>query len=260
MSLPVYYVDAFTSELFSGNPAAVIFSDLNDSELMQKIAAENNLSETAFIRREDNTYFIRWFAPSCEIDLCGHATIASAFVYFNFIDRNATSFCVVSKEHGRLEVNRENDTYILNFPADNLTTFNNLKQIEAAIGENPIEVYEGRDDLLVILESEELVESLSPDFSLIKLINKRGLIVSSRSNKYDFVSRCFYPATGVNEDPVTGSAHTTLTPYWSQILGKAKLQAKQLSKRGGLLTCELKDSRVLIGGNAALYMKGEIIL
>ena len=155
---------------------------------------------------------------------------------------------------------RQNDTYILNFPADNLTTFNNLNQIKAAIGVNPIEVYEGRDDLLVILESEELIENLSPDFSLIKLINKRGLIVSSKSKKYDFVSRCFYPATGVNEDPVTGSAHTTLTPYWSQILGKTKLQAKQLSKRGGLLTCELKDSRVLIGGNATLYMKGKIIL
>jgi PhzF family phenazine biosynthesis protein len=200
------------------------------------------------------------FAPSCEIDLCGHATIASAFVYFNFIDKDATCFCVNSKEHGRLEVNRENDTYILNFPADHLTTFNNLKQIEAAIGENPKEVYEGRDDLLVILESEELVENLSPDFSLIKLINKRGLIVSSKSKKYDFVSRCFYPATGVNEDPVTGSAHTTLTPYWSQILGKSKLQAKQLSERGGLLNCELKGSRVHIGGNATLYLKGEIIL
>ena len=260
MSLPVYYVDAFTNDLFSGNPAAVIFSDLNDSDLMQKIAAENNLSETAFIRKEDNTYFIRWFAPSCEIDLCGHATIASAFVYFNFIDKDATSFCVDSREHGRLEVKRENDTYILNFPADNLITFNNLKQIEAAIGINPTEVYEGRDDLLVILESEELVKNLSPDFSLIKHINKRGLIVSSQSKEYDFVSRCFYPATGVNEDPVTGSAHTTLTPYWSQILGKTKLQAKQLSKRGGLLTCELKGSRVLIGGNATLYMKGEIIL
>ena len=190
MSLPVYYVDAFTNDLFSGNPAAVIFSDLNDSDLMQKIAAENNLSETAFIRKEDNTYFIRWFAPSCEIDLCGHATIASAFVYFNFIDKDATSFCVDSIEHGRLEVKRENDTYILNFPADSLITFNNLKQIEAAIGINPTEVYEGRDDLLVILESEELVKNLSPDFSLIKHINKRGLIVSSQSKEYDFASIC----------------------------------------------------------------------
>ena len=260
MSLPVYFVDAFANKLFSGNPAAVIFSDLSDSDLMQKIAAENNLSETAFIRKENNNHLIRWFAPSCEIDLCGHATIASAYVYFNFINKDATSFCVDSKKHGRLEVKRENDAYILNFPADNLITFNNLKQIEAAIGINPIEVYEGRDDLLVILESEELVENLSPDFSLIKLINKRGLIVSSQSKEYDFVSRCFYPATGVNEDPVTGSAHTTLTPYWSQILGKAKLQAKQLSKRGGLLTCELMGSRVLIGGKATLYLKGEIIL
>ena len=260
MSLPVYYVDAFTSKLFSGNPAAVIFSDLNDSDLMQKIAAENNLSETAFIRKKDDIYFIRWFAPSCEIDLCGHATIASAFVYFNFIDKVATSFFVDSREHGRLEVKRDDDSYILNFPADNLTAFNNLSRIEAAIGEHPVEIYEGRDDLLVILESEKLVKNLSPDFSIIKSINKRGLIVSAQGKECDFVSRCFYPATGVNEDPVTGSAHTSLTPYWSQRLGKIKLEAKQLSMRGGLLSCELKGSRVLIGGNATLYMKGEIFL
>ena len=260
MTLSVYYVDAFTNKLFSGNPAAVIFSDLNDSDLMQKIAAENNLSETAFIKKEDNNYFIRWFAPSCEIDLCGHATIASAFVFFNFIDKDATSFCVESKIHGRLEVKKEDDSYILNFPADNLSTFNNLSQIASIIDEHPIEIYEGRDDLLVILNNEELVKNLSPNFSLIRSINKRGLIVSAQSNEYDFVSRCFYPATGVNEDPVTGSAHTTLTPYWSQRLGKTKLQAKQLSKRGGLLSCELKGSRVLIGGKATLYMKGEIIL
>jgi PhzF family phenazine biosynthesis protein len=260
MSLPVYYVDAFTNKLFSGNPAAVIFSDLDDSDLMQKIAAENNLSETAFIREVDNNYLIRWFAPSCEIDLCGHATIASAFVFFNFIDKDAKSFLVNSKVHGPLEVKKENDSYILNFPADQLKTFNNLSQVEAAIGIHPVEIYEGRDDLLVILSSEEFVQNLSPDFSLIKSINKRGLIVSAQGKEYDFVSRCFYPATGVNEDPVTGSAHTSLTPYWSQKLAKTKLKAKQLSERGGLLTCELKDSRVLIGGNASLYMKGEIIL
>ena len=175
MSLPVYYVDAFTTKLFSGNPAAVIFSDLNDSDLMQEIAAENNLSETAFIKKEDDEYFIRWFAPSCEINLCGHATIASAFVYFNFIDKDATSFCVNSKEHGRLEVNRESDTYILNFPADHLNTFNNLKQIEAAIGVDPIEVYEGRDDLLVILENEELVER---NANVLREISQRSEMAS----------------------------------------------------------------------------------
>ena len=260
MSLPVYYVDAFTNKLFSGNPAAVVFSDLDDSDLMQKIAAENNLSETAFIKEVDNNYLIRWFAPSCEIDLCGHATIASAFVFFNFIDKDAKSFLVNSKVHGKLEVKKENDSYILNFPADHLKTFNNLSQVEAAIGIHPVEIYEGRDDLLVILNNEEFVQNLSPDFSLIKSINKRGLIVSAQGKEYDFVSRCFYPATGVNEDPVTGSAHTSLTPYWSQKLAKTKLKAKQLSERGGLLTCELKDSRVLIGGNATLYMKGKIIL
>ena len=217
MKLSVYYVDAFTDKLFSGNPAAVIFSDLTDTLTMQNIAAENNLSETAFIREEGGIYHIRWFAPSCEIDLCGHATLASAYVYFNFINPGSTELEVHSIKNGSLKV-------------------------------------------LAIVNSETMVRNLEIDFELLKKINVRGLIVSARGDHYDFVSRCFFPGTGVNEDPVTGSAHTTLTPYWSKKLNKKDLSAMQLSERGGVLSCEDKGERIIIGGKAVLYMKGKIYI
>jgi len=257
MNYPIYYVDAFTDKLFSGNPAAVIFSDLADPSTMQNIAAENNLSETAFIREEGGVYHIRWFAPFCEIDLCGHATLASAYVYFNFINPGSTELEVHSTKNGSLKVILENDSLYLDFPADSIVPLNE-SLIEKIIGIEPFEIYQGRDDILAIVNSETMIRNLEIDFELLKEINVRGLIVSSRGDYCDFVSRCFFPGAGVNEDPVTGSAHTTLTPYWSKKLNKTSLLAMQLSERGGVLSCEDKGERVIIGGKVTLYMKGEI--
>ena len=259
MKLSVYYIDAFTDKLFSGNPAAVIFSDIKDADLMQNIASENNLSETAFIRKVDDQYHIRWFAPSCEIDLCGHATLASAYVYFNFINPGSTEFEVHSTKNGTLKVILKNDLLFLDFPKDSIAPVNE-NSVEKIIGNKPLEIYQGRDDILAIVSSEKIIRDLKIDFDLLKKINVRGLIVSAQGENCDFVSRCFFPGTGVNEDPVTGSAHTTLTPYWSKKLNKKQLSAIQLSKRGGVLRCEDKDKRIIIGGKAVLYLKGEIYI
>ena len=260
MQTPIYYIDAFTDKLFSGNPAAVVFSDINNVQLMQNIAAENNLSETAFIREEDGKYFIRWFAPSCEIDLCGHATIASAFVFFKYINPEASIFEVHSTKHGILKVSKEDEFLFLDFPKDEITFYENNDFLDAIINFKPIEVFKGRDDFLAILDSEDSIKNLEINFEMLKKIDSRGLIVSAKGTKYDFVSRCFFPDAGVNEDPVTGSAHTTLTPYWSKKLNKNKLHAFQLSKRGGVLFCEEKGDRVIIGGKAIQYLEGKIAL
>ena len=259
MSTPIYYVDAFTDKLFTGNPAAVIFSDIDDENLMQKIAAENNLSETAFLRNDSGNYNIRWFAPLCEVDLCGHATLASAYIFFNFINKDATEFCVYSKS-GILKVTKKNNKYFLDFPKDVLEPFGDYDLIENIVGIRPIDLYRGRDDILAIYDKEADIHEITPKFNLLADISSRGLIVSAQSKEYDFISRCFFPGAGVNEDPVTGSAHTTLIPYWAQVLNKPKMLAKQVSQRGGILHCDLIGERVIIGGEAVLFLKGEIDL
>tara|TARA_B100001093_G_scaffold45914_1_gene39061 strand:+ start:307 stop:1092 length:786 start_codon:yes stop_codon:yes gene_type:complete len=259
MTTPIYYVDAFADQLFSGNPAAVIFSQINDAHLMQHIAAENNLSETAFIRESNGKLFIRWFAPSCEIDLCGHATLASAFIFFKYINKVSSNIFEVScAKHGNLKVYKKNNYYYLDFPRDHLIREETSPLIESAIGHKLNNLYRGRDDYLVKLKSENQIIGLKPDFSILKEINARGLIVTAPGDDCDFVSRCFFPSTGVDEDPVTGSAHTSLVPFWAEITGKKKFNAKQLSSRGGKLFCELEGSRVLIGGKVLEYMKGTI--
>ena len=258
MGVPIYYVDAFTDQLFSGNPAAVIFSQLNDEKLMQKIAAENNLSETAFIREENNEYHIRWFAPLCEIDLCGHATLASAFIFFKYVNPNSLLFTVQSRKNGTLHVSKKDDLLVLDFPKDSLSLSHEIELVENIINIKPIELYRGRDDLLVIVDSEDLVQNININLELLNDINARGLIVSSSGNDCDFVSRFFAPSAGVSEDPVTGSAHTSLIPYWSKKLKKSKLLAHQISQRGGVLFCEDLGERVHIGGKAIEYMKGNI--
>jgi len=260
MGVPIYYVDAFTDRLFSGNPAAVIFSQLNDEELMQNIAAENNLSETAFIREENNEYHIRWFAPLCEIDLCGHATLASAFIYFKYIKPESSQFKVQSLKNGVLKVSKKDDLLILDFPKDSLNKYGDGKFIEEIINTKVIELYKGRDDVLAIVESEKDIKNLNINIELLNNLTARGLIVSSSGDNCDFVSRFFAPSAGVNEDPVTGSAHTTLIPYWSKKLNKTSLVAQQLSERGGVLFCEDKGDRVLIGGKAVEYLNGKIYL
>ena len=259
MKFDVYYVDAFADKVFAGNPAAVIFTDIDDDKLMQKIASENNLSETAFVNISKDKNYIRWFSPLKEVDLCGHATLASGFVYFNFINKNANEVSFMSAS-GELSVSRINDLYELNFPKDNIKKIDLIDSVEDSIGVRPIETYIGDINLFALLDSEDTLKTLNPNFNKLINLEGQGLIVSAQSNEYDFVSRYFCPKYGISEDPVTGSAHTTLIPYWSEKLNSEELVAKQVSERGGVLYCKNKDTRVLIAGKAVLYMKGEIDL
>ena len=257
MNLEIYYVDAFSNNIFGGNPAAVIFTNLSDDDLMQNIAAENNLSETAFINISENENTIRWFSPTKEVDLCGHATLASAFVYFNYINTEKDTIEFKSNG-GMLIVNKKDNILELDFPKDTFIKTNHEDAVCNAIGLKPTETYKGQINLMAIYENEEEILNLKPDFKKVIDLTGQGLIVTAPGLHHDFVSRYFCPKYGINEDPVTGSAHTTLIPYWSDKLGSKKLLAKQVSTRGGELFCENKDERVLIGGNAVLYMKGNI--
>ena len=257
MKLDVFFVDAFSSELFSGNPAAVIFSDLNDDGLMQKIAAENDLSETAFINIENDVNHIRWFSPTTEVNLCGHATLASAFIYFNYIDTSKTEISFQSAS-GILKVTHASDKYELDFPKDNFKQVDQIEAVYTATGLKPIETYIGDINMLAIYENEKQIKAIEPDFQNLAKLEGQGLIISSSSDDFDFVSRYFCPKYGINEDPVTGSAHTTLIPYWANKLNTTRLHAKQVSSRGGELFCKNLEQRVLIGGEAKLYMKGEL--
>ena len=259
MKLDVYFIDAFADKVFTGNPAAVIFTDIDDEKLMQKIASENNLSETAFVNLTKDTNYIRWFSPLKEVDLCGHATLASGFVYFNFINKDENEVTFMSAS-GELSVKRNDDLYELNFPKDNLIKIDLKDQVADSIGVKPIETYIGDINLFAILDSEDAIRALTPDFNKLINLEGQGLIVSAQSNECDFVSRYFCPKYGINEDPVTGSAHTSLIPYWSERLKSSELVAKQVSDRGGVLYCKNQDTRVLISGKAVLYMKGEIKL
>ena len=257
MNLEIYYVDAFSNNIFGGNPAAVIFTNLSDDDLMQNIAAENNLSETAFINISKNENTIRWFSPTKEVDLCGHATLASAFVYFNYI--NTEKDTIEFKSNcGMLIVNKKDNILELDFPKDTFIKTNHEDAVCNAIGLKPTETYKGQINLMAVYENEEEILNIQPDFKKVVDLTGQGLIVTAPGLHHDFVSRYFCPKYGINEDPVTGSAHTTLIPYWSDKLGSKKLLAKQVSMRGGELFCENKDERVLIGGNAVLYMKGNI--
>ena len=260
MRLELFQVDSFTNKIFEGNPAGVIFSEILSNEVMQKIALENNLSETAFVSEEGNNFRIRWFSPLMEIDLCGHATLAAAHVYFTEINRDADSITFISSKNGSLEVTRKNNYLYLNFPVDQYVPISIDDNLINMLGETPIEAFKGRDDIMCIFEDESIIYNIEPNKDSLKLFPVRGLIVSAKSLDYDFVSRCFFPVTGVDEDPVTGSAHTTLTPYWSEQLGKNSLSAKQVSSRGGELKCVLEGDRVIIGGEAVTYLNGFITI
>lgn len=256
-----YIVDAFADEVFKGNPAGVcVLNEWLDKDLMQKIASENNLSETAFVVKKENEYEyeLRWFTPKAEIDLCGHATLGTAYVISNYIDIGIEKM-IFDTASGKLEVKRKGDLLEMDFPAREPERIQLSEEIYDIIGVKPIEVYLSRD-VFVVLETEEQVKNLCPDFSkMIMLEAGLGVIVTAKSNDVDFVSRCFYPKLGVNEDPVTGSAHSNLIPFWSKRLNKNIMVAKQLSKRGGTLYCEFAGDRVKISGKATLYMKGNII-
>ncbi|NHZ86215.1 MAG: PhzF family phenazine biosynthesis isomerase [Planctomycetia bacterium] len=257
MELSLYQIDAFTSELFKGNPAAVCPLDkwLPD-EIMQSIAAENNLSETAFFIPKDNGFHIRWFTPTCEVDLCGHATLATAFVIFNILDYDKDIIKFDSKS-GLLKVIKDDDNLILNFPARTPIPCDTPLEIINALNITPIECLKS-EDFIIVLNDESDVQIVEPNFEELRKIGLRGVIITAQSKKYDFVARCFFPGLGINEDPVTGSAYTQLAPYWATKLGKDLFNAKQLSARGGELICELYKDRVLISGKAVKYMEGKI--
>lgn len=254
-----YIVDAFTNQVFKGNPAGVCILDKEISDdKMQSIAFENNLSETAFIFPLENTYKLRWFTPSFEIDLCGHATLASAFVILNYITPNLdkVKFETVS---GILEVTRKGDKYEMLFPKRQMEKINITSNIIEALGLIPESVYSSRD-LFVLVKDEEQVRNFIPDYiKLSQLKEWLGIVVTAEGKNSDFVSRYFCPELKL-EDPVTGSTHSNLIPFWSHRLNKHKMIAEQLSKRGGILYCESADEGVKISGDAALYLEGEIIL
>ena len=260
MKLQIYQVDAFTKQLFSGNPAAVVLCDSElSSDTMQSVAFENNLSETAFIFSVNSNYQIRWFTPKIEVDLCGHATLAAGHVLFNHLDISGSKVTFISNR-GPLIVRKNGDILYLDFPADTIIPADPVGSLISGLGSKPVELYRGRDDYLAIFENEDTIASLRPDMALISQVPSRGVIVSSIGNEVDFVSRFFAPQAGVAEDPVTGSAHTSLIPYWSNRLAKNELLARQISKRGGELICTNLGERVEIGGHAVTYLVGEVFI
>ncbi|MVM30369.1 PhzF family phenazine biosynthesis isomerase [Spirosoma sp. HMF4905] len=279
----IYQLDAFTDRLFAGNPAAVIpLTEWLPDEQMQQIASENNLAETAFYTKAEGeaTYHIRWFTPTIEVDLCGHATLAASYVVF-FLEVNsdgedtetAKNEIFFNSRSGLLKVCRgENGWLTLDFPADTVNKSNlQPPALLASVGEKPLAIFKGKTDYMLVYETQAQIEALTPDFREMNTVPARGVIVTAPGKKtddqdqVDFVSRFFGPQTGIDEDPVTGSAHTTLVPYWAEKLGKTELTARQLSKRGGYLKCKLNDDgvnpvRVDISGQVQLYLTGDVKL
>ena len=254
----MYQVDAFTDKLFGGNPAAVcLLTEKISYELMQRIAAENNLAETAFITETGDSFSIRWCTPKVEVDLCGHATLASANVIFNHLGYKGKTIRFTSRS-GILEVTKEKDLLVLNFPTDTLQKGCLSVSVTESLGMDPVEILKGKTDYLLVYENQRQIEALDPDFAGLYKAMVRGIIVTAKGEESDFVSRFFAPMVGINEDPVTGSAHTTLIPYWSARLGKKEMTAIQLSERRGYLECKDMGERVEIAGRAVTYLVGEI--
>jgi PhzF family phenazine biosynthesis protein len=261
MEITICQIDAFAEKLFEGNPAAVCLLDhWFDDAILQKIAMENNLSETAFLVKAGDGWELRWFTPEAEVDLCGHATLASAHALFSRGDVAGGVARFFTKKHGILSVERLGDEYRMDFPADVIEAAALPEGLAEALGIEPLEVWQGRDDYMLLARSQEEVEGLRPDFRRMKEIRARGVLVTAPGRDVDFVSRCFFPQVGVDEDPVTGSAHTTMAPYWAHKLGKNTLLARQLSKRGGAVGCEVRGERVLLRGKAAVFFEGVINL
>jgi PhzF family phenazine biosynthesis protein len=255
-----YQVDAFAENIFEGNPAVVCpLTEWLPDALMQQIAMENNLSETAFYVKESAGYRIRWFTPAVEVDLCGHATLATAFVMFNHEKYGGEEISFQSRS-GILKVSRNNGLLTLNFPADELREVEIQADLIEGFNDRPTKILKGKTDYMFVYESENQVRNCSPDFFKVAKIKARGIIITAPGKSHDFVSRFFGPQAGVNEDPVTGSAHTTLTPYWASVTGKKELKAAQLSARGGKLYCKLEGDRVSISGSARLFSEGLIYL
>jgi PhzF family phenazine biosynthesis protein len=259
MRIPLYQVDAFTSEVFKGNPAAVCMLDtwLADS-LLQAVGMENNLSETAFLVRNDIGFDLRWFTPVTEVALCGHATLASAHVLFTCLDWPASTIRFTTRRSGELTVGRRGDLLDMDFPSRPPAPRALPQGLAEALGARPAAVMGSAEDVLVVLTSEREVAELKPDIAGLASIDCRGIIVTAKGDECDFVSRFFAPEVGVAEDPVTGSAHCVLVPYWAGVLGKQDLYARQVSRRGGELFCGNRGSRVSIAGRAVLYLEGTV--
>jgi PhzF family phenazine biosynthesis protein len=261
MRIPVYQVDAFTSKVFEGNPAAVcLLGSWPEDSLLQAIASENNLSETAFLVPNESGFDLRWFTPLTEVALCGHATLASAFVLFKQRKWPKQSVRFQTRRSGELVVTRQKRLLEMDFPARPAHRIGSPGGLAEALRADPAEVFGSEEDLLVVLESEAAVRAARPDFALLENVTDRGVIITAEGEKCDFVSRFFAPRVGIPEDPVTGSAHCVLIPYWAAVLGKSELHALQVSKRGGEIYGRNLGERVKISGKAVLYLKGAINL
>ena len=261
MNLKIYQVDAFSEQVFGGNPAAVVpLEEWLDDAVLQKIALENNLSETAFYVKEGEQYQLRWFTPATEVDLCGHATLATAHVLFEHEGHDTSQVVFFSPRSGQLLVDKKEGQYVLDFPRDTVNAIPLADTLMEIFEPKPIEAFQGNADIVLVFKSESQIKELKFDLAKIEKIPVRGIVVTAPGETVDFVSRWFGPQVGVPEDPVTGSAHTTLTPIWAQKLDKTELSAVQLSSRQGKLTCQMVGERVLIAGKAVTYLKGEIFI
>ncbi|HEY4785828.1 MAG TPA: PhzF family phenazine biosynthesis protein [Bacteroidales bacterium] len=260
MKIPLFYVDAFTSEVFKGNPAAVcLLESWLPDEVLQSIATEHNLSETAFVVRQEKEMFqLKWFTPRVEVDLCGHATLAAAHVLFSIYNFGNKPIQFKTKSGILLVTHTSDGKLTLDFPAYQVEPGKSLASVSEALGKTVVELYTSRNQFLAVLNSEKDILALSPDFEKLKELDEKAVIVTAPGKDCDFVSRFFAPKIGINEDPVTGSAHCSLIPYWSKRLKKDILHAIQLSERTGELWCTLSHDRVLISGNAITYMQGTI--
>lgn len=260
MRIPIYQVDAFSGRVFSGNPAAVCpLEDWLDDSVLQGIALENNLSETAFfVSEEGGAYHIRWFTPVAEVDLCGHATLAAAFVIFNYLDKSINSISFRSRS-GRLAVVQEGELLAMDFPSQPPHPCEIPETLTKALGSKPLEVL-ASEDYLALFSKEEDIIALNPDTGMLMEVDRRGVIVTAKGNEVDFVSRFFAPKFGIHEDPVTGSAHCALTPYWAKKLNRKDMHARQVSPRGGELFCKDRGDRVVIAGQAVQFMHGHIMV
>jgi PhzF family phenazine biosynthesis protein len=258
MKIKLYQVDAFANRVFEGNPAAVCpLENWLDDYLLQKIAEENNLSETAFFVQTDNNIQLRWFTPLEEVELCGHATLAAAYILYQYCNYSAPS-AIFDTKSGQLVVTKIDHGFSMDFPASILQTVDVPAALLLGLGKVKAQTILAGFDYVVVLNSAKEVIELSPDFSQWLNLDLRGVVVTAQGTDVDFVSRCFFPKLRVNEDPVTGSAHCELAPYWGKRLGLSVLSGRQLSQRSGLVHCKLIEDRVILIGNAVEFMSGEI--